>query len=144
LLAQTIDPFCFEAHQRADIYSLALILWELLAWALPQTFSLRHQPCEQCHGSDSSRSSARSTSLGQTDGLLDRQACPQHCLIHVAYEVEIQAYIQSFGAPNWSDASNHSIGRHRSKPVELSKPTTMVNDLSFALFIRPSSLSPIL
>ncbi|GAA37431.2 TGF-beta receptor type-1 [Clonorchis sinensis] len=37
ILSNSISPFCFEAYQRADVYSLSLILWELITWAIPQS-----------------------------------------------------------------------------------------------------------
>nr|WMQ58267.1 bone morphogenetic protein receptor type-1 [Fasciola gigantica] len=129
LLTQAVDPFCFEAHQRADIYSLGLILWELLAWALPQTFRLRHEQCEQCRGSDSSRSSAQSNSLSHPEALLDRQACPRHYLTHVAYEVELRTYALSLGAQGWSTCSNQSIGRPTYRQVQsCNSATAVLND----------------
>ncbi|VDP82194.1 unnamed protein product [Echinostoma caproni] len=97
-------------------------MWELLAWALPQTFRLRHEPCDQCRGSDSSRSSAQSAILTNPDALLDRQACPWHCLAHVAYEVELRGYIHSYGTPGWPGSglavTNRSVGTQLDNRME--------------------------
>ncbi|CAI2726430.1 unnamed protein product [Schistosoma spindalis] len=37
LLSKSINPFCFESYQKSDIYALALILWEVVNWALPKS-----------------------------------------------------------------------------------------------------------
>ncbi|CAH8837996.1 unnamed protein product [Trichobilharzia szidati] len=37
LLSKSINPFCLESYQKADIYALALILWEAVSWALPKS-----------------------------------------------------------------------------------------------------------
>nr|CAH8839989.1 unnamed protein product [Trichobilharzia regenti] len=37
LLCKSINPFCLESYQKSDIYALALILWEIVSWALPKS-----------------------------------------------------------------------------------------------------------
>ncbi|CAL8080111.1 unnamed protein product [Calicophoron daubneyi] len=86
LLNDSVDPFCFEAHQRADVYALSLILWELITWSFPQStctaYSNTFQP------SSSSRSSADSTNLSNTRSLVNSNDSHAVYRFRQAYQVE--------------------------------------------------------
>ncbi|KAL5964886.1 Activin receptor type-1 [Taenia solium] len=37
IMEETLFPFCFESHKRADIYALGIAIWEITTWALGQS-----------------------------------------------------------------------------------------------------------
>ncbi|CAH8614628.1 unnamed protein product [Dicrocoelium dendriticum] len=59
LLNSSANPFRLESHQKADIYSLGLVLWELIIWALPQYL---HPKTRQLSQISSSRNSCSTRS----------------------------------------------------------------------------------
>nr|CDS16644.1 activin receptor type 1 [Echinococcus granulosus] len=37
IMEETLFPFCFESHKRADVYALGIMIWEIATWALGQS-----------------------------------------------------------------------------------------------------------
>ncbi|TNN12579.1 Bone morphogenetic protein receptor type-1A isoform 1 [Schistosoma japonicum] len=79
LLSKSINPFCFESYQKSDIYALALILWEVVNWALPESI-WPGQTVSDCLFSRR-RSSSDSMSLSYSDSsfvskVQDNKYCP--------------------------------------------------------------------
>ncbi|KAF6780185.1 hypothetical protein AHF37_00436 [Paragonimus kellicotti] len=103
LLEQSVGPFCFETLQKADIYALGLVLWELISWAVPQISE------SDCNCPDDDEYQIRNSARSSTDSMcVSNSISVASCELHIkgphrpAYQLEWEMWGSQLGRKNVS------------------------------------------
>ncbi|KAA3674811.1 uncharacterized protein DEA37_0001683 [Paragonimus westermani] len=106
LLEQSVGPFCFETLQKADIYALGLVLWELISWAVPQI----PESDRNCLDGDEYR--IRHSARSSTDSMcVSNSSSVSDCELHTkgphcrAYQLEWEMWGSQLDCKNVSSAN---------------------------------------
>ncbi|KAF7261456.1 hypothetical protein EG68_01252 [Paragonimus skrjabini miyazakii] len=106
LLEQSVGPFCFETLQKADIYALGLVLWELISWAVPQISD------SDCNCPDDDEYQIRHSARSSTDSVcVSNSSSVANCGLHIkgphrpAYQLEWEMWGSQLGCKNVSSVN---------------------------------------